>query len=402
MERFAVSTEPSKIFVLLDYYLPGYKSGGSLRSLCNLVERMGDNFEFWIFTRDRDLGDPEPYPGVVIDAWNRLGKARVFYSSPRFLNPWSLRRLIQQAGPNVVYLNSFFSPRSVLYLILRRLYLLPDLPVILAPRGEFSPGALRFGAVKKRAYILMTRCLGLLQGTLVQASSQQEAEEIRAVFGGEVNLKVAPDLSPMVPGSHQTRAARPTKKAGEARFVFVSRISPKKNLSLALSLLSKVRGEILFDIYGPQEDAAYWSACQELIRKAPASVRINYMGPVPNERVREILSQYHFFLFPTLGENFGHVIIEAATAGCAILISDKTPWRDLRARGVGWNLPLHRMDSWQAALQECVDMNELELRQFATRAVKFALDWVTNPEILSQNIELFTSAGSLLTTPPRS
>ena len=53
-----------------------------------------------------------------------------------------------------------------------------------------------------------------------------------------------------------------------------------------------------------------------------------------------MLGKHHVFLFPTLGENFGQVILEAMTAGCAILISDATPWRGLQEKGYGWELPL--------------------------------------------------------------
>ena len=48
-------------------------------------------------------------------------------------------------------------------------------------------------------------------------------------------------------------------------------------------------------------------------------------------------------ILPTLGENFGHVIVEAWTAGCPVLVSDRTPWRQLASHGVGWDVALdHR------------------------------------------------------------
>lgn len=63
---------------------------------------------------------------------------------------------------------------------LRRLGLLPLVPVILAPRGEFSPGALGLKAWKKRPYIELTRMIGLHRGITWQASSEREAGDIRA------------------------------------------------------------------------------------------------------------------------------------------------------------------------------------------------------------------------------
>ena len=41
------------------------------------------------------------------------------------------------------------------------------------------------------------------------------------------------------------------------------------------------------------------------------------------------ISEYNLFVLPTLGENFGHVIIEALTLGIPVLLSDRTPWTSI-------------------------------------------------------------------------
>lgn len=35
-----------KILTLADYYLPGYKAGGPIRTLANMVDMLGDEFKF--------------------------------------------------------------------------------------------------------------------------------------------------------------------------------------------------------------------------------------------------------------------------------------------------------------------------------------------------------------------
>ena len=65
------------ILATIDYYLPGYKGGGPLQALANMVSRLGDTWEFKIVTRDRDLGDASAYPGVPEGCWYRVGKAEV-------------------------------------------------------------------------------------------------------------------------------------------------------------------------------------------------------------------------------------------------------------------------------------------------------------------------------------
>ena len=83
------------------------------------------------------------------------------------------------------------------------------------------------------------------------------------------------------------------KEVGKLKLAFVSRISPKKNLEYALKILAehKFDGEIQFDIFGPAEDQAYWSNWLELIKRMPVNIRVNYHGPIQNEKVvDELLS----------------------------------------------------------------------------------------------------------------
>ena len=92
--------------------------------------------------------------------------------------------------------------------------------------------------------------------------------------------------------------SRIAKLSGTAHIVFLSRISRKKNLDFALKLLSRVLGQVRFDIYGPIEDRIYWQDCLAWIKRLPPPIHVDYKGPVNAEHVLEIFSQYHLFLFP--------------------------------------------------------------------------------------------------------
>ena len=73
------------ILTFTRHYLPGQRAGGPIRTIANLVERLGDEFEFRIVAVDRDVGDTRPYPNVERGAWTRCGKGWVLYTSPRIL-----------------------------------------------------------------------------------------------------------------------------------------------------------------------------------------------------------------------------------------------------------------------------------------------------------------------------
>lgn len=383
-----------KALLTIEYYLPGYKAGGQLRMVANMVEQLGDQIEFWILTRDRDFTSSTHYPNVKIDAWNRVGKARVYYASPALLsmrNIFKLRKLVGKVAPDVLYLTSFFSLITVRSLLLRRLGLL-KMPVILAPQGELSPGALMFKANKKKLYLDAVRKLGLYRKLIWKASSSIEEEEIKRVGGRRCKVVVAPDIPGSIRAEEVYSIHKPTKAPGEVRLVFLSRISPKKNLIGALEFVHNLSGQVVLDIYGPIEDEGYWGQCQAKIVQMSSKVQVSYCGPIYPTEVRGKLLDYHFFLLPTFGENFGHVIPEALAAGCPVLISDRTPWLRLADKKVGWDLPLENAEVWQRVLQRCVNMDDATYSEWSQAARRFAVDWASSPSLESNNLAVFTTA----------
>ncbi|HET6764455.1 MAG TPA: hypothetical protein VFH27_12305, partial [Longimicrobiaceae bacterium] len=171
-----------KIRVMIDLYAPGYKAGGPLRTIQNMVQQLGGELAFRVVTRDRDDGDARAYDALPTGRWTPAGKGEVIYLSPRMLGMRALRGVIAAAEHDVLYLNSLFSPRfAFVPLVLRRLGAIPRRPLVLAPRGELHPGALAVGAwprwvpapvarafappkqAKKRAYLAACRALGLLR-----------------------------------------------------------------------------------------------------------------------------------------------------------------------------------------------------------------------------------------------
>ena len=110
-----------KILIFIGHYLPGFKSGGILRSVENTVDNLGGEFEFSIITRDHDLGEKKPYSGVNINQWQSVGGANVYYLDDNASSFSQICDLINNTPHDAIYLNSFFgsslfsSPMSVYY-----------------------------------------------------------------------------------------------------------------------------------------------------------------------------------------------------------------------------------------------------------------------------------------------
>jgi len=157
---------------------------------------------------------------------------------------------------------------TLVFVVAARLRVIGVAEVLIAPRGELSPGALIQKARKKRLFLKSWRPFLKQLNVLWHASNELEAAQIRAVCPWarvEVNQDQC-DL-PMDP----IPAARPG--SGPARLVFISRICAKKNLRMVLQALSDTARPVDLDIFGTLEDLEYWSRCQRLITRLPATAR---------------------------------------------------------------------------------------------------------------------------------
>ena len=223
------------------YYCPGFLAGGPIRTLANLVDQLGHEFTFYLVTSDRDVGDDGPYPGVTRSTWNRVGQAQVYYTPPGLPRLIRLIRLFSTTPRDLLYLNSLFDPAfTLLPLMLRRLGMGPATPVVLAPRGEFSAGALGLKKTKKALFLRVARLVHLYRGVIWQASSEYEAADIRAWMGEDARIMVAPNL-PSAPTDAAHLGVYGREPGQPLRLVFLSRLAPKKNLDFALRVLRLVQ-----------------------------------------------------------------------------------------------------------------------------------------------------------------
>ena len=375
----------------INHYLPAYKTGGPVRTLSNMVDILGDDICFNIVTKDRDLGDKQPFKHIKLNQWVKTGKAKVLYLSPDKQTFGTIRKLIEPSLFNIIYLNSFLSPDfTVKLLLLRRLNLIPKLPVIVAPRGEFSPGHLALGLWKYLPYIYCSKLFLLYHNIVWQASSEYEKDDLIHWFGESSSIIVAPNLPS--PNRHEIKSEPDKKRAGQLKIVFLSRISPMKNLDGALRMLQGIHGNVTFTILGPVGNRNYWDQCKILIDKLPDNITVVYKGSILHENVIGELRNHNLFFLPTHGENYGHVIFEALSAGCPVLISDQTPWRNLSQKGIGWDISLKDNSSFRNIIQDCVKMDGQTHFKFSNNARNFCKEYLKDNELVQMNKNLFYTA----------
>lgn len=349
-----------KILIVTAGFFPGQKHGGPPVSVDNFCSLLND-CECYIITRDHDLGEKTRYKNIDF-GWNDRGNCKVFYLSDAEYRRDVFERMISEIKPDIIYLQSLFQSCTITCLTIAKKY---KIRVLLAPRGELCKGAFR-KKNKKIPYIAVLRIMGLLKNIYFQSTSEEETQAIKKYLGASLERIF---FLTNIPSIAKQTFEYSEKKEGEAKFVFLSRIHPKKNLIQAIKCLNNVKGNVTFDVYGPLEDEGYWELCQNEIKALPDNIKVNYCGLVTHDEVHKTFSRYDAFLFPTFSENYGHVIIEALISGCPVVLSDQTPWNDLEAEGAGYVCALEDVSGFEMAVQSVIDSDSSDLH---TRAKLYA------------------------------
>lgn len=377
------------VLILTPYFLPGYKAGGPIRSLKNLIDHLSDKIHFKVITPDHDLGVGQSYDGIVSDAWNKVFGIDTYYISDNNRSFFHVAQIIKSIKHDIRYYNSFFYPYLTIFpLLAEKLRLIPRKPSVLAPRGEMAPSALQSSKRKKMLYLEFVRFFKIYTHLHWQVTSEFERTQLIAQFPiRKDSVTIIPNLPPKIDVELGYRQSH--KQSGVLRLVFISRIAYIKNLLGALNFLKKIKGQVIFDIYGPKEDEKYFNKCMTVKDKLPEKVKVNYYGPLKHEQVGEVLRQYDFLFFPTHDENFGHIILESLLAGTPVIISDRTPWVNLEKDQAGWDIPLDDHETFIRVLNECVQMDRDTHQKLCNGAINKARSYLKGKHIIQQNFEMF-------------
>jgi len=371
--------------ICVDWFDPGTRAGGPIRSCVNLIKLLHHDVKFSVLTGDRDLGAEECYSRVRCGTWNNWNsQATVWYAARRQHVTGAFLSAFRRVQPETIYLNSMFSLFGAIVPLLSHRMLNANTRIVIAPRGMLKESALSMKRWKKTPWLTFLRMSGIASRVVFHATSEQEAAEVRGLFGTSTTIRVVPNI-PCLPVEELSVAQ---KVPGKLRLSFAGRVHPVKNLLYLLRLLNTVKCECWLNIIGPIEDVAYYQACQKEIAGLPGNVTVKFSGAVSNENVLWFVADSDFMVLPTVGENFGHAIFEALSLGIPVLIGDQTYWRDLEKDRAGWDLNLSQPDQFRAVLERMGQMSREEYQMWQRGAHQRAIRFFDENDLKSAYLEL--------------
>ncbi len=382
-------TNKKKILIFIDWFLPGIKAGGPIKSVSALVSHLNNEFDFYIITSNTDFGDKQAYKNLESNAWLdfKFGVKVIYYAKGK-LNKAEIKNQINRIQPDVVYLNSFFSYTfSILpLLVLNKLSF--NGKIILAPRGMLAEGALKIKPFKKRIFLAISKQIKLHKNVIWHSTKIDETEDIKRNFK---NARVT-EIQNIPNIQLKKEISELTKKPGELRLIYLGRIAKNKNLKKVLEILSLIKdAKIDLSIYGFIEDELYWNECQNLIADFSKKIKAEYKGILNEEEVQHQLIQHHYLIMLSYSENFGHAIVEALSCGTPVIIGENTPWQELEKHHAGWNVNINDNENILKAISKAVTISNDDYVVQQKGSLNYAAEKCFNPDLKNKYINLFNS-----------
>jgi glycosyltransferase involved in cell wall biosynthesis len=254
-----------------------------------------------------------------------------------------------------------------------------------------APSALQEKAAKKKAFLQGGKLIGLFKGIGFHATNAKEADQIVKVLKPSSPIYTMSNLAKPLP---KTLPEPIPKVSGSLKMVSVARISPEKNSLFMLNCLQAIKlpeqSSIFLFIYGPINDEKYWGECQQVIDTLPENIKVVYKGSVNNKEVSAVIQTSHILFMPSLGENFGHSIVESLICGRPVLLSNSTPWKNLQEAEAGWNIELN-IDEFNRAILAAVSWENATFNKYCRGAFSYAQRHISNPRLIEKYKEVYST-----------
>jgi glycosyltransferase involved in cell wall biosynthesis len=238
---------------------------------------------------------------------------------------------------------------------------------VVSPHGMLGTWAVNHGRWKKKLAWWMYQHRDLLTADAFHATSQQEADEIRAL-GFTQPIAVIPNgvTFPAVSGERTELPINRTRI-----MFFLSRIHPVKGL---LSLLkawkeASPNGWQLV-LAGPDEND-HQKDVEQLAASLGIRSQVSFPGSLNDEQKWDWYRKADVFVLPSYSENFGIVVAEALAAGLPVIATHGTPWAELPSRRIGWYIR-HEIAALAAAITEATSMPDEQRRAMGASASAWA------------------------------
>ncbi|OBS53882.1 glycosyltransferase [Methylosinus trichosporium] len=222
---------------------------------------------------------------------------------------------------DVVHIHALFSFSSTLAAWIARLY---GVPYVVRPLGVLNAwGVGERRARLKRLSIALVERSNLRAAAAVHFTSEQEKEEAERLGLAFRSVVIPLGVEAPEQSGDATRQLLPAALAGRMAILFLSRVSPKKNLETLIDAfaLSPVLRKSAALVVAGEGEADYVERLRARARVAGVGEAVCWLGHVDGAQKALALRSADVFVLPSFSENFGIAAVEAMQAGLPCVLT---------------------------------------------------------------------------------
>ena len=326
-----------KVLHVSPYFPPARPYGGppaSVLGLCRGLQRAGVDVEVVTTTANgRDSLRPSPpggerYDGVPVHYATRAFPRRFF--GARLREP--LRRAL--ASADVCHIHGVWNVPEWRASSLARQ---TGTPYVISPRGMLQPQAMQRSRRRKAAALALLDRRNLAGAALLHATSEQEADAIRAL-GFRVPIAVVPNGVDLQSADAASGGARARLGIPADAFVvlFLGRMHRIKRIDLLADAFAEARAthpEMHLVLAGHDEDRL---VPDFVARLAAHADHLHAIDAVHGAEKWALLKDADVMVQCSDSESFGLAVAESLASGVPVIATRTCPWSELETRGCGF------------------------------------------------------------------
>jgi glycosyltransferase involved in cell wall biosynthesis len=374
------------ILIFTDWFYPGFKAGGPVQSVYNLVVFLSDYYKIKVVTRNNDLNDDQAYENIEPNNWIQLDdNIEVLYISKDQLTVKNIKSLVKLNKDNYILINGLFSWKfSILPSYFSLIYDCKH--VFLAVRGMLHRSALSVKPFKKQLFLAFARGFGLFKNITLLASSEKEKDEIKMSIR-DAKVKMAPNLpcpliKPMFDGKNDVNVLH---------LLYLGRIAPEKNTLSVLIALNELNRPCKLTIAGQgYKGTQYYSDFENALKNLNPKIELNLLGNVNRQDLKSVILNSDVMVLPSLGENFGHSIFESFAHSKPVIIGNNTPWNNLESMKAGIEVEPTNIEQLKNAISFFIDLPNEEFIHWQKAAYNTAKSYIENNNFKEVYLNLFS------------
>jgi len=292
---------------------------GASRTMYQIIERIpNDKFEFMFFCGMEPTHE-FPYPVFGVPAVRIPGNSTYKLAVPYFSGS-KLKKALDDFAPDVIHIASP-SPLGNFALKYRKS---KDIPVLTIYHTHFLSYIEYY--LKRAPFLVNAATKGVSssqqkfyrQANLIYIPTEQIIKELKGYGFGIENMKIwqrGINNGLFSPAKKDASYLTNITRNDKPNVIFASRLVWEKNLATLIRIYKKSKAEgdkYNFIIVG---DGV---ASQKLKEKMPGAF---HLGKVDHETLAKLYASSDVFLFTSISETYGNVVVEAMASGCPCVIA---------------------------------------------------------------------------------